>query len=261
MELGNNTNYNTVYNADILYPIKRLPLENSYGYDIWTCYELSWLKNNGMPEAAILTLYIPSDSPFIIESKSLKLYLNSFNNKKISSVEYLHNLIKQDLEKCCGSNIDLLINNIDEFAKGENAKFSGINLDNLHVDCNYYQVKKNILQTLNISCQEELYTHLFRSNCPVTNQPDYASIYIKYKSNRQINHSSLLQYLVSYRNHPGFHEQCIEHIFFDLSEILLPEFLLVNGRFLRRGGIDINPIRSNQALKENTLENKPLIRQ
>ena len=261
MELGKNTDYSMVYNSDILDPITRITLSNSYGYDIWTCYELSWLNIKGKPEVAILTLYIPSTSVFIIESKSLKLYLNSFNNKKISSTQELKNIIKADLEKCCDSKIDLVIDTIEEFLQKTEQKFTGANLDNLDIECNDYNKEKNSLRTLDNACEEELYTHLFRSHCPVTNQPDYASIYVKYKASKQIHHESLLQYLVSFRNHPSFHEKCIEEIFVDLYDILKPELLTVYGRFLRRGGIDINPVRSNKQITSDMIINYPMIRQ
>lgn len=261
MELGKNTNYSMVYNSDILDPITRITLSNSYGYDIWTCYELSWLNIKGKPEVAILTLYIPNTSVFIIESKSLKLYLNSFNNKKISSIQELKDIIKADLEKCCDSKIDLVVDSIEEFSQKTEPQFTGTNIDNLDVECNDYNKEKNSLKTLDNACEEELYTHLFRSHCPVTNQPDYASIYVQYKASKQINHESLLQYLVSFRNHPSFHEKCIEEIFADLYDILKPELLTIYGRFLRRGGIDINPVRSTKQITSDVILNYPMMRQ
>lgn len=261
MELGRNTNYNLVYGSEILYPIDRKIITPSFGYDIWTCYELSWLSLYGKPEVAILTLYIPSNSLCIVESKSLKLYLNSFNNQKIHSKLELYKKIQTDLELICKSPIEMAIDNIDEFSKGLNTCFTGICLDDLEIKYSECEPKKQILSATSIEAEEELYTHLFRANCPVTNQPDYASIHITYKAENKIDRFSLLKYFVSYRNHASFHEQCIDQIFYDLVELLRPTLLIVNGRFNRRGGIDINPIRSNIFLPKHLTSNVPLIRQ
>ncbi len=261
MELGNNTDYSAIYDASILAPVQRIKYIDYkiYGYDIWTCYELSWLNIKGKPICAILTLFIPCDSKFIVESKSLKLYLNSFNNQSYDSANALKDKIKQDIENIVLSSIELSINSLEEF--DFISQLPGANLDDLDIECKNYQPDDALLKVEAGDYSDECHTHLFRSNCKVTNQPDYASMYFKYNAHKQLHRSSLLQYLVSYRNHVGFHEECVDRIFYDLFNILTPQSLLIYARFTRRGGIDINPVRANYQISINDINIYPLIRQ
>lgn len=253
--LGKQVHYSSTYNSALLFPVERslnradltrksdvLPF---FGWDIWTAYELSWLNMKGKPQCAIGNFIFPFDSKNIIESKSLKLYLNSINEEKFKDIDAVKALIKKDLSKT--SNGDVLIELLEEetFVASSISKFSGINIDYLDIEFKEYEPKSSLLYNSNIGKVEEtLYSNMFKSNCPVTGQPDWASIQISY-SGKAISKEGLLRYLVSYRNHSGFHENCVERIFCDINEKCNPEKLTVYARFTRRGGIDINPIRTN----------------
>lgn len=240
----------------ILYPVSRydqrskLPLVLDYynnaqifGYDMWVCYELSWLNLHGKPEFRIMEMKVPCSSLNIIESKSLKLYLNSFNNMKFSSENEVKNIITSDIVQMLMGIVRI------KFIQPQNyvvKQFSGTNLDNLNIELDEYIVDANLikLDKSESVVEEKLHSHLFRSNCPMTSQPDFASVQIEYKG-KKINHKSLLKYLVSFRNHRAFHEQCIEHIFCDLLDTLSNIELKIYGSFARRGGISIIPFRTN----------------
>tara|TARA_A100001015_G_scaffold315007_1_gene425814 strand:+ start:126 stop:983 length:858 start_codon:yes stop_codon:yes gene_type:complete len=275
--LGKEVIYKDVYDANLLFAIerninrKKLNLNNKLpfcGYDIWRCYEISWLGPKGKPEVAILNLSIPADSKYLVESKSLKLYLNSFNASVFDSVNKIKDVIKQDLERKlnCEIKVDIdLISDKNILDKKFNS-LSGKCLDDLDIDINNYKLDKNILDVnknkIANNISESLYTHLFKSNCPITNQPDWASVWISYSGEYQINHEKLLKYLISFRNNQEFHEHCVERIFMDIIEICNVDKLTVAAFYTRRGGIDINPLRSND--KDNILDlemNLRLIRQ
>ncbi len=253
--LGKNTNYENNYSKEILefIPRKQIILEAgkdlrsvSDGYDIWNCYELSWLDPNGKPKVAILQIIYSSKTMKIVESKSLKIYLNSFNFLKFKSVEILKNMIKKDLSE--GLETDI----IDVYLYDLKNKFYIINkilnkfvpLDKIKTPISQYTTDSSLLVTLDCpTVNERLYSNLLRSNCPVTGQPDWGSIFISYTGRKKIDKVSLLKYIVSFRNHNDFHETTADKIFSDLYQILKPYRLEVMCNYTRRGGIDINPVR------------------
>ena len=249
--LGEKTEYITTYTPDLLYPIarqigrteigvgKELPF---YGYDVWNGYELSWLNAKGKPEVAIGELIFPITSVNLIESKSLKLYLNSFNSSKFSSIEEVSKMIIKDLSASVQAEVGVKIIHINDYQE-KLFNLSGICLDNNNITCDKYNINPNYLLVEEIETEEILYSHLLKSNCLVTGQPDFASVQISYQGNK-INHQGLLKYIVSFRDHNEFHEQCIERIFVDIMRKCAPKQLTVYGRYTRRGGLDINPYRS-----------------
>ena len=219
------------------------------GHDLWNCWEMSWLNQHGKPEMRIGQLVVPADSPNLCESKSLKLYLNSFANDKVASEADLVQRVTDDLETILGVRPEFTLYPLDherfqvEVPKGEC-------LDHLPVDLNVYEPDARLLQIdANQVGAERFHSHLFRSNCPVTSQPDWATVVVKYKAPVKLLPESLLGYLVSYRNHTGFHEACIERIYQDLLSLLNPTELIVWAGFVRRGGLDINPVRSMTPIK------------
>lgn len=250
-ELGKNSTYTAHYEPNLLFAIPRknkrleigidthLPFT---GVDIWNHFEVSWLNLKGKPQVGIAEIHVPCDSPNIVESKSMKLYFNSFNNTKIASVDELCEIIKHDLDNVVQSSTFVKIFDINSIA---DSSMHGICLDNLDIACSIYTVHKAYLTTNETIVSENLYSHLLKANCLVTKQPDWGSIQIAYNG-RQINHENLLRYIVSYRNHNEFHEQCIERIFFDILQICNPAKLSIYGRFTRRGGLDINVFRTTE---------------
>lgn len=255
-ELGKKSQYSTHYNPEILFPIARqlnrddinihgnqLPF---FGFDVWNHYEVSWLNGKGKPIAALAEIIFDCQSPNIIESKSLKLYFNSLNNSQYKDVETVKNMIQKDLSSRAGSEVIVNIIPIHHFRDEKLWQgFDGICLDELDVECSTYQVNENLLSTESHVVEETLHSNLLKSNCLVTNQPDWGSVEISYKGN-QINHVGLLKYIVSFRNHNEFHEHCIERIFVDIMKKCRPQELTVHGRYTRRGGLDINPYRSTK---------------
>ena len=246
--LGENTNYPTGYDPSILVGLNRadsrqkLRLDSNnyeiFGIDSWTCYELSWLNENGLPRNNILYFSYSCHSKFFVESKSLKLYLYSLNNKKFSSNEELIHTIKGDLEAALKTDISLEVSTEPrEIISNQNC------IDSLNIEEPSAQPNSLVLLSNDKDVDEDVTCGLFRSLCPVTAQPDWATVYIAYKG-KQINHKSLLSYLLSYRNHQGFHEECVERIFIDILKRCRVNELSVRANFLRRGGIEINPVRS-----------------
>lgn len=253
--LGKKTKfYSKKYNSDILFAIPRLVNRKKLnisdktifiGCDIWTAYETSWLNMKGKPEIAIVQIIIPANSKNIIESKSLKLYLNSFNQKNLEN--NLKEILINDISKITESEIFVNIIKPDKFLETVKIQeFNGICLDNLDINTDIYLPNNRILKNTNSDTiiTERLFSNLLKSNCPVTNQPDWGSIQIDY-TGKPIDHESIIKYIISYRNHSDFHENCIERIFIDIKTRCNPEKLSVYGRYTRRGGIDINPWRSN----------------
>ncbi|CDZ78574.1 NADPH-dependent 7-cyano-7-deazaguanine reductase [Legionella massiliensis] len=229
-----------------------------HGSDIWNLYELSWLNLQGKPIVAMARLTVPADSPRIFESKSLKLYLNSLHNLRFANGDELCKLIVADLSELCGTNLMLSLEPLTALSSSPLSSPEGLNLDDydIHTDC--YSYHPQFLSSSEKFCEEILYSNLLRSNCPITNQPDWATLVIRYEG-RQIDHPGLLKYIISLREHNEFHEHCIERIFVDLMKHCGPENLLVSARYTRRGGIDINPQRATLAYG---LEgNRRLIRQ
>lgn len=265
-ELGKKSAYESSYNPDRLYAIPRAGKRQEIGvnpehppfigFDYWTHYEVSWLNEKGKPMVGIGEITYDGNSPKLIESKSLKLYFNSFNNTKVKNIAELENIIKNDLEKRIESPVSVTIYLLEEANKfSVSQPLTGECIDHLDVECSVYLVEPRFLAVENTNVEEILYSNLLKSNCLVTNQPDWGSVQIAYKG-KKITREGLLKYLVSYRNHNEFHEQCIERIFVDIMNHCQPEILTVYGRYTRRGGLDINPYRST----EKTLLDKNNIR-
>lgn len=211
------------------------------GEDVWNCYELSWLTPSGLPRVAILTLRVPADSPRIVESKSLKLYLGGFGGSKFEDSAAVCSAIEGDLSRETGSPVRVFIGDLDDAQRlGDFANYS---LDDLPVSADRYERSPGLLTTTGETGRDAVHTHLFRSVCPVTGQPDWGSVAIAYRG-RLLDRASVLRYLVSYRKTADFHEVTTERIFVDLHEATAATELTVDARFLRRGGIDINPFRS-----------------
>ena len=258
--LGKSTAYVNEYNPLLLFPIPRaekraqLSISDSppfFGMDVWTAYEISWLNLRGKPQVAIATLLVPADSPNIVESKSLKLYLNSFNQSRIAGQEALLELLSTDLSSAFGAPIQIKLTLSGDFAQLKMAELDGHLIDRLDIEVDTYSPDKSLLRSDKASppVDEKLVSHLLKSNCPVTNQPDWASIQIQYVG-PAIDQEGLLKYLIGFRLHQGFHEHCVEQIFMDLLKQCSPSKLLVLARYTRRGGIDINPWRSNFSLSK-----------
>jgi 7-cyano-7-deazaguanine reductase len=267
--LGKSSEYIATYTPSLLFPISRaakwaelgltaetLPYQ---GVDFWNCFELSWLLPSGKPVVAIGEFAIPADSPNIIESKSFKLYLNSLNQTVFNDVGELLALLQRDLSEAAGKGVGVRVRSLAEVTAEGVATLPGPCIDELDVVIsNYAQPQPELLQcTADRIVEESLHSHLLKSNCPVTGQPDWGSVVVEYRG-AALDHASLLAYLVSFRQHADFHEQCVERIFLDLQRLLQPEYLTVYARYVRRGGLDINPYRSTAAIEP---DNRRLVRQ
>ena len=255
--LGKSSDTPNQYSPDILFPISRsinrqlLGIENHavpfFGVDIWNAYELSWLNSKGKPQIAIACFMVPANSPNIIESKSWKLYLNSLNNHSFASTEDLIATLKNDLSKAAGASVNVQLCSPDQQSSLGMQELEGQLLDRLDIEINPHQMPDASLLSIDPSLgmvEQCLVSHLLRSNCPVTGQPDWASVQIKY-AGPSINEEGLLRYLISLREHQEFHEHCVEKIFMDIKEQCRPSKLSVYARYTRRGGIDINPFRAD----------------
>lgn len=221
-----------------------LPFE---GADLWTAHELSWLNARGRPVVATADLSIPATSPSIVESKSLKLYLNSLSAMRHAGADEVAERIRRDLEAVVGASIELRLRLPSDARRDVPAAPPGTCLDDLDISIDTYEVDPELLAgsvTSGPVVDETLYTHLLRSNCPVTGQPDWATLIVRYRGER-IDPAALLRYVVSYRGHREFHEQCVERIFVELRRRCRPAALTVYARYTRRGGVDINPFRSD----------------
>ena len=214
------------------------------GNDTWTGYELSWLTPKGKPQVAILECRVPITSPNLIESKSFKLYLNSFNQSKFENANAVKDVIQSDLSACAGSEVDVALVLPSQFASLSFKEFEGELLDDLDVEINEYSPNTAFLSQSDKNVEESLVSHLLKSNCLITSQPDWASVIIRYQG-KAINREGLLKYLISFRQHNEFHEQCVERIFCDILAHCEVDKLTVCARYTRRGGLDINPFRSN----------------
>jgi 7-cyano-7-deazaguanine reductase len=251
--LGHATDYPDRYAPSQLYPVARAPQRVALGIrerlpfagiDQWTAFELTWLDDRGKPQVALATFGVPIDSPSIIESKSMKLYLGSFAQTRYARVADLATTIERDLSAAAGAPVAVTLQGPEDFAAQTIRELEGELLDGLPVACDAYDVDPGLLAAGGPTVTETLTTNLFRSVCPVTGQPDIASLQIAYRGPR-IDREALLRYLVSYRCHAGFHEHCVERIFVDVAARCGCETLTVLARFTRRGGLDINPFRSN----------------
>ncbi len=259
--LGRASGYADRYDASLLFPLPRLPKRAELGIagdppfvgaDLWTAYELSWLNQRGKPQVAIAQLTVPCETPNIVESKSLKLYLQSFGNERMPDAEAVRERIRADVGEALwrggaqtgGLGVRLLAP--EQFAQQRLQELDGLLLDRLDIECTAYQPAPALLRSAvgEAPVSEVLTSNLLKSNCLVTGQPDWGSVRIAY-SGPQLDQEGLLQYLVSFRDHNEFHEQCVERIFMDIWTRCRPIKLSVYARYTRRGGLDINPFRTS----------------
>lgn len=260
LTLGKPTAYRDHYDASLLQAVPRsmnreplglyphsLPF---HGADIWTLYELSWLNAKGLPQVAVGEISLNADSINLIESKSFKLYLNSFNQTSFPDWEAVRTTLQRDLSACAQGEVSVALFSIDQLEGSPISRLEGECLDQQDISINNYEFNAGYLQGAagTRQVEETLVSHLLKSNCLITNQPDWGSVQIRYRG-PQINREALLRYLVSFRHHNEFHEQCVERIFNDLLRFCQPEQLSVYARYTRRGGLDINPWRSNVAFE------------
>ena len=251
--LGHATRWSEGYDAGLLFPVEREPLRAELdlalslpfrGVDLWNCYELSWLDASGKPEIAVATFEVSADSPRIVESKSVKLYLTALNGVRFASRDDVAATLARDLSTATGTSVVVALDGPEAFGSLPRAELAGASLDAVPIDAVDEAPDPRVLRADGKPVSEALVTRLFRSVCPVTGQPDYASVQLRYRG-RRIDRGSLLRYLVSFRRHPGFHEHCVERIFAEVAAHCRPEALAVYARFTRRGGIDINPFRTS----------------
>ena len=253
--LGKPSAYQTQYDAGLLFPIPRQAKRDElnltgtlpfFGVDIWNAYEVSWLNLRGKPQIAIARITVPADSTCIIESKSLKLYLNSFNQTRLAGIDALRDLLHTDLANGFGAPVQIALIAPHEFDTLRMTELDGLLLDRLDIEVDSYTPNPALLSANHAEppVEETLVSHLLKSNCLVTGQPDWGSVQIEYVG-AAINQERLLRYLIGFREHNEFHEQCVERIFMDIWRQCRPQKLSVYARYTRRGGIDINPWRSN----------------
>lgn len=249
--LGRATDYPDRYDPALLFPIARAEQRNALGLsgrlpfrgvDLWTAYEISWLDSRGKPQVAIGDFRVPCESPALVESKSLKRYLGSFAQEPVGQGDELARRLGADLSNACGARVAVALRSTDR--PGALADLPGESIDDLAIATDAYMPDSTVLAATLPVTEETLRSALFRSRCPVTGQPDCADVMIRYRGPR-IDAAGLLRYLVSYRSHAAFHESCVERMFVDILERCASQALTVYARFMRRGGIDINPFRSN----------------
>ena len=245
--------YKDTYDPTLLKPVPRAPHRKELGIeaalpfggaDLWTAYELSWLNPKGKPQVAMATIVVPADTPNLVESKSFKLYLNSFNQTPVASPEALQETLRRDLGIACGAPVGVEIVLPEEFGDARIEELDGESIDAIDVEIRDWRPNPERLRTGGTPVEETLVSNLLKTNCPLAGQPDWAGIQIRYSGPR-IDRAGLLQYLVSFRRHGGFHEHCVEKIFLDILRQCRPDGLTVYARYTRRGGLDINPFRTN----------------
>lgn len=257
LTLGKKTSYDNSFDAKLLQPVPRslnrdgLKLSTPlafYGDDVWTGFELSWLNGKGKPVVAMANFTIPFDSINLIESKSFKLYLNSLNQHRFNSTDEVQAQLAKDLSHCANGNVSVELILANQFANQKISAPQGDCIDELDISIEDFEFKSDYLQnsvdTHRAHVTERLHSNLLKSNCLITNQPDWGTVEIHY-TGPKISQEALLRYLISFRQHNEFHEQCVERIFADLMHFCHCEKLSVNARYTRRGGLDINPFRSN----------------
>ena len=267
--LGKASEYIATYTPSLLYPIPRAPKWAELGLtaetlpyqgvDFWNCFELSWLLPSGKPVVAIGEFAISADSPNIIESKSFKLYLNSLNQSVFATAAELQAVLVNDLSAAAGKPVSVRVRSLAEVQEEGVSALPGLCVDELEVAISNYEKPQPELLRCDTSrvVEESLHSHLLKSNCPATGQPDWGTVVVQYRG-PALDPASLLAYLVSFRQHADFHEQCVERIFLDLQRLLQPESLTVYARYVRRGGLDINPYRSTGPISP---DNRRLVRQ
>ncbi|MFG6136648.1 NADPH-dependent 7-cyano-7-deazaguanine reductase QueF [Halomonas sp. B23F22_10] len=249
--LGRESAYPEHYDAGLLYPIARaanrapLGIEEGalpfVGEDEWHAFEVSWLNARGKPIVAVARFRLPAESPRLIESKSWKLYLNSFNQTRLASQDEARAIMARDLSAAAGAPVVVELFGVDDEALAPR-RLPGECIDDRDIEVEDYTPSAEHLAAGDEIVEETLHSHLLKSNCPVTGQPDWGSVLIRYRGPR-LDRDGLLRYLIGYRQHQDFHEHCVEHIFMDLMERASPERLLVLARYVRRGGLDISPWR------------------
>ena len=255
--LGRKTAFVARYTPSLLFGLERSDLREGlvidseqlpfFGADLWTAFELNWLNRDGKPEIGIVHLTVPCDSPSVLESKSLKLYLMSFSQTKFTSAYDVARTLEADISVTVGAAVMVDLLSISQALQHGVNNVPGDSLDNFDVSCDTYLPSASLLETdpAGGDVHEVLYSNLLRSICPATGQPDTGSVQISYRGGR-IEHDSLLRYIVSYREHSAFHEQCVERMFLDIMDACAPKELTVHACYNRRGGIDINPLRSTE---------------
>lgn len=261
LTLGQKTDYANQYDPSLLQPVPRslnrddlklgdeLPFQ---GCDIWTLYELSWLNEKGLPQVAVGEVSIPATSANLIESKSFKLYLNSFNQTRFSNWDQVEKTLIQDLSACAGEEVTVTVRSVVDYTDSVIVTMAGECIDEQDIEITSYDFDDALLTNAieDKFVEESLHSHLLKSNCLITNQPDWGCVEIRYRG-QKINREALLRYIVSFREHNEFHEQCVERIFTDIMKYCQPESLTVYARYTRRGGLDINPYRSNVNAQPN----------
>lgn len=269
LKLGQKTEYASQYDRTLLQPVPRALNRDGLGItqnqpftigaDIWTAYEISWLNEKGLPQVAIADIYLDYQSQNLIESKSFKLYLNSFNQSKFTDFNAVQQTMQCDLSECAQGDVKVRLNPVAVYDAQKIEHLQGDCIDEQDIEITSYEFNANWLKDCvsDEIVEEKLVSHLLKSNCLITNQPDWGTLHIHYVG-KKIDHEKLLRYVVSFRQHNEFHEQCVERIFCDLMLYAKPEKLTVYARYTRRGGLDINPFRSNF---ENLPENLRLARQ
>lgn len=269
LELGKTSTYESTYNPKKLFAIARRPKRIELGimgalpfagYDVWNHYEVSWLDTRGKPRVALAQIVYDCASENIVESKSLKLYFNSLNNTRFASHAAVCETVARDLSACVKAPVTVELYPLHSLRQAPQAfltQLEGECLDDIEIDIDRFRVDASYLTTGDAVVEEVLYSDLLKSNCLVTGQPDWGSIWIQYRG-QKIDRAGLLRYIVSFRDHNEFHEQCVERIFVDVLTRCAPEALTVGARYTRRGGIDINPLRSTEKLPVSNLR---LIRQ
>ena len=269
LKLGQKTEYASQYDRTLLQPVPRALNRDGLGItqnqpftigaDIWTAYEISWLNEKGLPQVAIADIYLDYQSQNLIESKSFKLYLNSFNQSKFADFNAVQQTMQRDLSECAQGDVKVRLNPVEVYDSQKIDHLQGDCIDEQDIEITSYEFNADWLKDCvsDEIVEEKLVSHLLKSNCLITNQPDWGTLHIHYVGNK-IDHEKLLRYVVSFRQHNEFHEQCVERIFCDLMHYAKPEKLTVYARYTRRGGLDINPFRSNF---ENLPENLRLARQ
>ena len=269
LKLGQKTEYASQYDRTLLQPVPRALNRDGLGItqnqpftigaDIWTAYEISWLNEKGLPQVAIADIYLDYQSQNLIESKSFKLYLNSFNQSKFADFNAVQQTMQGDLSECAQGDVKVRLNPVAVYDSQKIDHLQGDCIDEQDIEITSYEFNADWLKDCvsDEIVEEKLVSHLLKSNCLITNQPDWGTLHIHYIG-KKIDHEKLLRYVVSFRQHNEFHEQCVERIFCDLIHYAKPEKLTVYARYTRRGGLDINPFRSNF---ENLPENLRLARQ
>ena len=256
LKLGQQTKYAEKYDRTLLQPVpRRLNRDQlnitatqpfTVGADIWTAYEISWLNPKGVPQVAIADVSIDFRSENLIESKSFKLYLNSFNQTTFTDFADVQQTLQRDLQDCAQGEVNVRLNSLADYTAQPIVALSGDCIDAQDIEVRDYAFNAALLNhcTGEHLVEETLVSHLLKSNCLITQQPDWGSLQIHYVG-KQINREQLLRYIISFRQHNVFHEQCVERIFCNLMQYAKPEKLTVYARYTRRGGLDINPYRSN----------------